>query len=141
MAEFIEGSGFYPPTFNSVTIKAENTGLIGLSGTIHEFKIAAPDRMQISSLSYYYEQVSTTALPAFGGTIDTYFEHQNTILFHFQHVPYPAGNGLYAQQTYDNQSFVLEKGETIGFRLVTAGGGGGSPTILITVQATGQYIL
>lgn len=135
MTNFIEGSGFYPPTFNNFTQTL--SGQQNMGGT-ETFNLTLTERSQINAISMYYAQVSSTAST---GTYTIEIKLGNSTLTQFTIGSASSGNGVYLDTLIQNTSITLEKGDNLSISVTAVSLAGGQGNHKYSIILFGSYVL
>jgi len=136
MVEFIEGSGFYPPTFNSFTGNISFQESVGAE--TKTFSLTMTDRVELSSLSFFHEQISSLATV---GTYQAVLYVGNNLVTQYSYSATSTGNAVYLDTLIQNTSITLNKGDVIKMTISSGDVGGGTGTQKGSITVFGKYVL
>lgn len=136
MVEFVSGSGFYPPTFNSFTGNVSfNQNVLEQTDT---FSLTITDRVELSSVSLFHSQTSSGSS---SGTYTVTLKFGTNLITSYSFPGTSAGNGVYLDTLIQNTSITLEKNEKITFTITGSGLAGGSGVQLGSITVFGKFII
>lgn len=140
MAEFLPGSGFYPPTVNSATFNSEDTTLFSQGGTTTvTLTITADERYALSSLNW---GLIINSLNGAGtnSTLTAEVRAGDTLLWSYSSAPDPLSTGVFIDQQRSSLDYTLEKGSTLTFTITIGGPAGWQVNASTYIWANGRII-
>lgn len=137
MVEFVEGSGFYPPTFNSFNANT-GTSSQNIGNETVTFTILIDDRVELTSLSFFH---SMTATGSIAGSYTVNVRIGRSLITNYTFSATSSGIGTYLDTLIQNTSIQLNKNDTITFEITGSGLSGGQGTHVVSVTVFGKYVL
>jgi len=137
MVEFVEGSGFYPPTFNSFTGNAGEIG-VSIGNETKTYTIMADDRVELSSLAFFHRMTSSNS-SAGGYTVN--IRLSNNLITSYVLGAQSADVGTYIDTLIQNTSIIMNKNDKLIFEIIGSGLSGGQGVHTISVTIFGKFVL
>ena len=135
--EFVEGSGFYPPTFNSFNANSTNTDVsIGNETVITT--LTTSERVELSSLSLFHRMTSSNSAAGIY-TCTLKISRSTVSIYVFSAMS--SGVGTYLDTLIQNTTIILDKGDTISLTITGSSLAGGQGVHTVSLTAFGKYIL
>ena len=136
MVEFVEGSGFYPPTLNSFQGNISFDENIGNETKV--YSVTNTDRVELSSLSFFHAQTNSTSS---GGSYTATLKIGPNIITEYTYSATSTGNATYLDTLIQNTTIVLEKNDILSMTITGTGLAGGQGTQKGSITIFGKYTI